>query len=531
MITKDDIYGSGGELGPAKTPTDFRMAAGIQSNFVALASDVNAYHNMSDKDLWAVCQELVNLLKAYNINPANTYNTEDQKQLATLFSTKLPSNYSLTGIDSLGWTGGMPVQSGNSITFPKFDVVFNTDVLYGNTQSQHQRATVSATNVAATASWADGVHFLYAQTTAGSNIATIQHQQTPILAEDGATKCMLGSVFVINGAFQPDSWKFQPWLQITSPEHREFPTAMTKGGFVTPNAGTSVKIGTLEILDEGINWAENRNSPNIMEVQGATVATEWKFVYPNYSASDASSADIVTTKICDLDSGTLVDIPASQAGQASGAFVIMVPCITPAGQFLLVPPMGRASGGKYTQVYDSQQAAANAIYSQEYSVNNPGGNSVIERAIFLGYSMVVKVGATDFTDPEQFLAIGVVPQQLAGFVNAGGQSGGGSGAYVPMRVVTFPASATSVSLENNSINIITGNETQPVNVTLPGLNSSTVNQLEIHYTHTSAKQGITFPNTLKWWGSTPTWVNGQVYNIIVEYVEGAWRAGYLTMTN
>lgn len=533
MIKKDDIYGSGGELGPAKTATDFRMAAGIESNFVALASDVNAYHNMSDKDLWAVCQELVNLLALYNITPANTYNAEDQKQLATLFSNNLESSFSLTGIDTLAWTGAVPTQNGNSITFPEFDVVFNTAVLYGNTESQHQRATVAAKTESATTAWEDGAHFLYAQITPGSNVATIEHQMTPVLAQDGATKCMLGSVFVINGAFQANTWKFQPWLQITSPEHREMPTAMTKGGFVTPLAGTQVAVGTLEVLDEGINWAENRNSPNIMEVQGSTsTATAWKFVYPNYSASDSSSTDIVTTKICNLDSGTLVDIPAEQIEQPSGAFVIMVPCITPAGQFLLVPPMGLPdSDGKYSQVYNSQAEAANAIYSQQYSVDNPDGNSVIERAIFLGYSMVVKAGATDFTDPEQFLAIGVVPQQLAGFASAGGQSGGGSGAYVPMRVVNWTSTATSVPLVNNAINVIEGNTSTILPVTVPNTNPSTVNQLEIHYTHTADKKGLAFPDTLKWWGSQPSWVAGQVYNIIIEYVAGAWRAGYLTMAN
>lgn len=530
MIIKNDIYGSGGELGPTKTPTDFRMASGIESNNVALATDVNAYHNMSDKDLWAVCQELTNLLAAYDITPANTYNETDQGQLADLFSSKLTSSFSLTGIDSMGWTDAAPTQNGNSITFPTFDVIFNTEVLYGNTAAQHQRATVTGTTLSATSAWEDGVHYIYAQTTPGSTVATLAHQQESVKTEEGATKCMLGSVYVINGAFQPNTWKFQPWLQITSPEHREIPTAMTKGGFVTPLANTSVSVGTLEILAEGINWDANKFSPNIMEIQGTGNATEWKYVYPQYSATTASDTVIDTTKIVNLATGDLVDIPEAQATQETGVFIVVVPCVTPAGQFLLVPAMGRLDGETYTQVFDTQQAAANAVYSLEYNVENTAGHSVIERAIFLGYSMVLKVGATDFTDPEQFMTVGIVPQQLEGFISAGGQSGGGTGAYTPMRRVNWASTVTAARLTNNAINVIEGDDSVAFQVGLPNAESSIVNQFEIHYTHTATKQGITFPNSLKWWGNAPTWVDGQVYNIIVEWVEGEWRAGYLTMS-
>lgn len=528
MIKKDSIYGSGGELGPAKTDTDFRLAAGISANRVALASDVNAYHNMSDKDLWVVCNELVNLLGAYGIAPNNSYTAGQQNQLATLFSDKLSAGYSLTGIDSLGWTGDMPTQNGNLITFPQFDVVFNTAVLYGNTQAQLQRTTVAATPLSATSAWPDGVHYIYAETTAGSTTAIIKNRQQKISASEGATKCMLGSVFVINGAFQADTWKFQPWLQITAAENREMPTAMTKGGFVSVGSGTSLIVGPLQILDEGINWASDHNSPNIMEIPASGNAESWKYVYPGYNPSTVSSAQIDTTQICNMATGLLETIPASQAEQPGGAFIVMVPCVTPAGQFLLVPAMGEKSGDTFSQVFSSQQAAANAVYGLKYSLNNAAGHSVVDRCIFLGYSLVVKVGATDFNNPEQFMAIGVVPQELAGFVTSGGQSGGGSGAYVPMRSVTFAASAVSPQLQNNSINIIIGNATQPVAVQLPGTNSSTVNQFEIHYTHTTEKQGITFPNTVAWWGSAPTWVAGNVYNIIFEYINGKWIGGYLT---
>lgn len=528
MIKKDSIYGSGGELGPAKTDTDFRLAAGISANRVALASDVNAYHNMSDKDLWVVCNELVNLLGAYGITPNNSYATGQQNQLVTLFSNKLSAGYSLTGIDSLGWTGAMPTQNGNLITFPQFDVVFNTAVLYGNTEAQLQRVTVAETSLSATAAWQDGVHYIYAETTPGSTVAVIKNQQQKITAADGATKCMLGSVFVINGAFQADTWKFQPWLQITSTEHREMPTAMTKGGFVSVGPGTSLVVGPLQILDEGINWASDHNSPNIMEIPTSGNAKSWKYVYPGYNPSTVSSAQIDTTQICNMATGLLETIPDAQASQPGGAFIVIVPCVTPAGQFLLVPAMGEKTGNTFSQVFNSQQAAANAIYGLKYSLNNAAGHSVVDRSIFLGYSLVVKVGATDFNDPEQFMAIGVVPQELAGFVTSGGQSGGSSGAYVPMRSVIFTASEVSPQLQNNAINVITGNETKAVAAQLPGTSSSTVNQFEIHYVHTSAKKGITFPGTVVWWGNGPTWVDGNVYNIIFEYINGKWIGGYLT---
>lgn len=527
MITKNDIYGSGGELGAAKTATDFRMAAGIESNRVAMASDVNAYHNMSDKDLWVVCQELVNLLKAYNVNPNNSYNTGQQSQLADLFSNKLSQGYSLTGIDTPSWSGSAPTQNGNQITFPKFDVVFNTGVLYGNTQAQKQRTTVSATTLSANSSWQDGVHYIYAQTTAGSNVATIQHRQTAINVAEGATLCMLGSVFVINGAFQSGSWKFQPWLQITSAEHREMPTAMTKGGFIT-RAAQTVSMGPLQIMDEGINWDDNRNNPDIMSVTPAT-PTSFKYVYPGYNASTAANVTIDTTKICNIETGALETITNADTG--TGLFIVIVPCVTPTGQTLLVPAMGRKTGNNFSQVFNTQQDAVNAVYGLEYNVLNSAGHSVVERAIFLGYSIVVKVGATDFTDPEQFTTIGTIPQALAGFTNAGGQSGGGSGAYVPMRVVTFTATNLSPTMVNNAINVVEGSTTNVTSISLPTTNAAIVNQMEIHYEHTAAKKGLDWPVGLKWWGTEPIWTDGQTYNIIVEYVNGAWRAGFLQMAS
>lgn len=523
MIKKDSIYGSQGELGTPKTDTEFRAASGIESNRVALASDVNIYHNMSDKDLWVVCNEITNLLAQYGINPNNSYDNGQQGQLASLFKNNLTTGAFLTGIDALTYTTA-PTQSGAQVSFPEMAIVFNTGVYYGNTAATQIRTTLAATTLTATAAWKDGVHFIFALRS--GNTVTLSHQQTPVLGSEGATKCMLGSLFVINGAIQASSWKFQPWLQVTSAENREDPTAYTKGGFVSPLSGTKIQVGALEVMDEGMNVDAGINTPNIMSVPAAN-PFKFKVLYPGYDASQAESTEFDTTHIYNVTTGAMEEIPTQPYDQ----FIVFVPCIAPTKQGLMVPPMSTKTGETYAQVFKSQQEARNALFGLQYSLTNEDGNDVTERAIFLGQSIIVKVGATDFTDPEQFVAVGTLPQALAGFTSAAGQSGGGSGAYVPMKSVTWPEAYKAVTCVNNAVNIIEGNAETPVIITTPTAIDGQINQFEIHYVHTATKQGLTFPTTAKWWGSEPTWVEGTVYNIIFEYINGVWRGGYLSAIN
>lgn len=521
MITKDRIFASGGVQDPTKTGSDF--STGMVPNTVAMAEDVNTYGNMSDKDLWVVCQEIVNLMSNYGVSPNDSYDSGQQGQLANMFNEKIANGYSLTGIDRSTYTSA-PTQNGTQISFPQLGIVYNLDVYYGNTASRLQRTTLNQQTLTANSSWGDGVHYIYATTTASSSTSTLGHQMTPVLATDGATKCMLGSVFVIDGNFQAGTWKFEPWLQITSPEKRESPTASTKGGYVAPYQGTELQMGALQILAEGINFDANPNAPSIADVPAAKPFS-YKYLYPNYSPSASALTELDTTHLYNMTDGTWDDI-SSLASGPTPKFIVVVPCVTPTGQTLMIPAMSTKSSGTYAQVFDSQDAASAAIFNLQYDLDN-----VATRAIYLGQSLVVKVGATDLTDPEQYLSVGMIPQALAGFTSAAGQSGGGAGAYIPMPAYSWSSQYTTVNAQNTSLNIIEGSTTNPVLVVPPTPNNNIMNQFEVHYAHTSDKQGLTFQEEIVWWGSAPSWVDGQVYNIIFEYVNGKWRAGYLTMSD
>ena len=333
-------------------------------------------------------------------------------------------------------------------------------------------------------------------------------------------------MFVSNGAFQTEgdgkgTWKYQPWLQITAAENREAPTAYTKGGFVSPYNATSIQMGALQIMDEGINFDANPLAPNIVTI-GAQAPMSYKYLYPGYNPAAAETTTLDTTKIYNTTSGQFDTLTKG----VTPKFIVIVPCITPAGQTLLIPAMSpKNSNGVYQNVFDTQEKAEAAIFGLQYSLGNVAG-----RVIYIGQSLIVQVGATDLRDPEQSKAVGIVPQALAGFTSAAGQSGGGTGEYIPMKSYTFPASQTSVTCMNNCANVITGNSSVAVTIAMPTVVSNIINQFEIQYTHTSSKKGLTFPSSVVWWGAAPSWTNNVVYNIIFEYINGKWRGGYLSQS-
>lgn len=518
MITKDRIFASAGSQNTTATGSDF--STGMIPNTVAMAEDVNTYGNMSDKDLWVVCQELVNLLANFGISPNNSYDSGQQNQIAQMFQQNVTGAYSLTGIIRSSFSTA-PTQNGTQITFPSLGIAYNLDVYYGNTQARIQETTLQAQTLSATSGWADGVHYIYATTTPSSSTSTLGHQQTPVLASDGATKCMLGSVFVINGNFQPNTWKFQPWLQVTPIDSREAPTAQTKGGFISPYQGTELQMGYLQILDEGINFGANPNMPNIMSVSALQPFT-YKYLYPDYNPSSSELTDVDTTHLYNMTSGTWDDI-SSLADGPTPKFIVVVPCITPTGQTLLIPAMSTKTGETYNQVFDSQAEAASAIFSLPYAATD----TYASRVIYLGQSLVLKVGATDFTDPEQYMAVGMLPQALAGFSDAAGQSGGGAGAYIPMPEITWTG-YTTINAQNNAANVVIGDTNVPLTINPPEPSNNIINQFSIKYVHTDTSQGISWNTSLEWWGNPPTLVVGNVYNIIFEYINGAWIGGILT---
>lgn len=512
MINKDQVFASAG------TTTGSSAAGyttGMVPQTVAKAEDVNLYMGMSDQQLKVVCDELVNLLAAYGISP----NNNDREQLKKLFTDNFESNFSLTGLDKESYTGA-PTQTGNSIAFPEMKIVYNTGVYYGNTDGEHQVTTLSATTLSATASWDDGVYYIYAKTTSGSSVCTLDKQMTPVSGSEAATKCMLGSVFVINGQFQADSWQFQPWLQITSAESRENPTAQTKGGFVSPSSATTLQMGALDILDEGLNFGVSPLSPNIKHIAAVNPFT-YKYLHPNYSPSSSAVSVVDTTHIYNIDTGVMDDISSLSS---TPHYIVLVPCIAPTGQTLMIPAMSHVSGQTYTQVFDTMDAAINSVFSLEYDLTNAQGHNVAQRVIFLGQSLIVKVGATDLQDPLQCTSVGMIPQALTGFSSASGQAGGSIATYRPMPSIVW-SGYNNITCQNNAANVIVDGGSA-IAVSMPSPVSSIVNQLEIHYT--CAGGSLTWNDTIHWWtGIAPVFTNGTTYNVIIEYINGSWYGGLL----
>ena len=520
MITKDSIFAQGGQQDTSQGDADFRV--GYIPNTTAMAESVNRFGSMSDRQLWVVCHELVNLLSLYGITPDNVDVQTDpndpsasQNQLATLFSTKIKQPATLTGIIQADYTSA-PTQSGNSISFPQMKISYNNAVYYGDTQQQMRTVTLSAQTLSANNSWTDGVWYIYASAPVGSTTATLNKQSSPVAGADGATKCMLGSVYVYNGAFQSDTWKFQPWLTISTVGERESPVATTKGGFISAVSGTTVQMGALEIMAEGINFDTDMYTPSILTVSAANPFT-FKNMYPGYNPGSSSVSALDTTHIYNITNNSW-DTLTADADHPK--YMVLVPCITPAGQTLIIAPQSRKSGSTYNQLFDSVDDAQRAIYGLEYVLNG-----IAARCIYLGQSLIVKVGATDLTSSENFVVVGMLPQTLSGFTSASGQTGGAAeSVYTPMKLKDM-TNYTSVTAENNTGYII--GASQSVTVTPPTVKAGVINQFELQYAHSASRAGFTITGA-SWWGSDqPDLTNGKTYLIICEYVNGSWRAGYL----
>lgn len=511
MINKETVFASAGTTSGSSASG---FTTGMIPNTIAKAEDVNMYMGISDQQLYAVCKEIANLLTDSGI----TLNPNSYTQLTDWAKQKLVGAAFLTGIDADFYTSA-PTQTGNAIDFPEMKIIYNTGVYYGKTSADHQVTTLSAQTLSATSGWADGVHFIYASTTPGSTACTLAHQQDPVSGSEASTKCMLGSVFVINGAFQANSWKFQPWLQVTSVDRRESPTAMTRGGFISPASATTLQMGTLEIMDEGINFGVNTNEPNITNVT-AKSPYDYKFLYPGYNPSASALTTLDTTHIYNTTDATWDDI-SSLASDVNPHYIVMVPCVVPTGQTLMIPAMSTKTGTSYAQVFDSIEAATTAIYGLQYSLDN-----VAKRAIYLGQSIIVRVGATDLTDPLQCVTVGQIPQALGDFTSASGQSGGSIATYRPMPLIDWTG-YNSVTCQNNAANYIPNNGATNITVTLPTPQANIVNQVEVYFAKNDTGD-ITWNTQITWYtGIAPTFATGRTYNVILEYIAGTWYGGVL----
>ena len=520
MINKQNIFASSGQQTQGYSASDY--VGGMIPNTIAMAEDVNSFGNTLDTDLNSVCKEVANVITNGVIDKdggdGQVLNAASFTQLLTSLRA-MANGFLQTGIMYDGGSITCPTQDGvTSIKFGgEIKIMFNEGGYFGNSASKMQVSTIAAnTTWTITNDEPTGVRFLVATLSGGA--ITIESADSAPTGANGTSQCYLGSFFVVNNngtkQIQTNSWKFQPWLQNTPAIDRETPTAQTKGGLLTPNSGTALNIGALQIKAEGINFDySDHQHPNVKDIAGG--AFSYKFLYPGYNPADSALTTLDTTHLYNLTNATWDDISAKEG------FIVMVPCVVPTGQTLMVPAMSTYSSGNYAAIFSSVDDATNAVYGLQYT--SSATDKTRERAIYLGYSIIVKIGATDLTNPDNYAIVGMVPQQLDGFTNAGGQTGGGTGAYIPMQRKVWDTD--SFQAANNWKNVVTA-RTANVQISMPANNANIVSQLEIEYTHASGKGGITL-NGVTWWVSAPSLVAGHKYLIICEYVGGAWMAGYL----
>ena len=118
---------------------------------------------------------------------------------------------------------------------------------------------------------------------------------------------------------------------------------------------------------------------------------------------------------------------------------------------------------------------------------------------------------------------------MSGYTASAGQSGGSVGNFVPMREIELSGSA--VTLINQCSNVIVGSTDAPVAVTMPTPTIGFANQLMVKYIAVdndsqTELQGISFPGTVRWWTTKPTFAQGCTYVIVFDYVQGYWYGSY-----
>ena len=529
MISKQNIFASSGQKTQGYSASDY--VGGMSPNTIAMAEDVNSFGNTMDKELDVVCKEIAGVITSGILDKDGgegaSLNPADNSQLLGALRG-MSNGFLQTGIMYDGSSITCPTQNGTtSIVFGgQIRIMFNEGGYFGNSASKMQIGTIAA-NTAWTITNAEdtGVRFLIATLSGGAVVLSTVNAVPG--GDEGATKCYLGSFFVVNNngtkQIQAGSWKFQPWLQNTPAINRESPTAQTKGGLLTPSTGTALNIGALEVKAEGINFSTNQAKPNIMS--SAAGSYSYKFLYPGYDPAASASTSLDTTHLYNLTNASWDDISAKEG------FIVMVPCIVPTGQTLMVPAMSAydSNTGNYAAIFSTVDDATNAVYGLQYTSSLT--DKTRERSIYLGYSIIVKIGSTDLTNANDYAIVGMVPQQLDGFTNAGGQTGGGVGQYVPMPTTTKGGTGvTALNVSMNTKTIITGNSNN-INVTLPANDTNIVSQLEIQYLHSTGNGGLTLvaPTgmTIEWWNSAPTYADGKLYLIICEACGNKWMCGYL----
>lgn len=336
-----------------------------------------------------------------------------------------------------------------SITFPAFTVIFDNKVYYGKKISDFTIVEVPETVMTVEAG-ENGAVFVYIDT-AGE----IHQSLNPITPGNSSTQCLLGSYYRLNNQIQANSWAYTPWNGSTSKDTRFITSGSIAGGLLKAASSSTLQRAAVSIVLEGINATTSIYNPNYKEFVAESPYSTKK-IWPGYDASVSDTTQIDTTHVYNMTTETVDDVSS-----INGYIVLLPGIVAPTGQDVYLMAMSPYVSGEYTQIYPKMEDAINSIYGMEVSLGN-----VASRVVWLKQSIIVKIGATDFTDPTQFQVYGDVPNVLGVYsaIASGGSGSRVSGITVKANgvvigdpdkktVLDFDSGFTVVNTSENEVDI------------------------------------------------------------------------------
>ena len=164
----------------------------------------------------------------------------------------------------------------------------------------------------------------------------------------------------------------------------------------------------------------------------------------------------------------------------------------------------------YNQIYPTMEEAISSIYGMQVELGN-----VASRVIWLGQSIVTKIGATNYMDPTQLKIVGEIPNVLGSY---SGSSSGGAGSRV-----------TGVTIKDEGV--VIGNTEEKTNLNFQSgftvLNTSD-NEVAILNDATPATQEEVNTGTDDTKYITPETLKGQNYLATIDRLESILQQNLVT---
>ena len=392
------------------------------------------------------------------------------------------------------------VISQTGITFPAFSVIFGSKVYYGKEIADFVQVDVPSTTMNV-ASGDNGVVFVYVDTS-----GEIHQSMTPITPENSSVQCLLGSYFRISNKIQTNSWKYTPWNGATSKDNRFATGGSVSGGLLTAKTTNTLARSSINVVLEGVNASTSIYNPNSITYSAESPYLT-KELWPGYDPSALDSSTLDTTHIYNMTSHTVDDI-SSKTG-----FIILIPgIVTPTGQDVYLMAMSTKSGSNYPQIYSTMNDAVDAIYGYQVDLGN-----VTTRVSWLGQVIVVKIGATDYTDSTQLQVIGQVPNVLGSYVSLPGSAssvkiegltikdeGITIGSESTKTTLNFASGVTITNISENSADIYIDDQVRPrITNCIIGMNQDINLTLSSGTLTLKAGSKIYMPNGFEQDGTTP----------------------------